>query len=501
MRGAWVLAGLVVLVGCDGESPTDAGPPGEDAGASFDAGPVTGMDSGAPMDAGPMGDSDAGPFPDGRPPPDPPPMFDAGSDAGPAFARSWGAPAPLEMEAGQARDVYAGMDSAGDAFVAFSQLSGGRMSAFALRYTAGGFGAPVPLESTDMQGANVRGLAVSGAGDAIVPLVMTRVTSRFRYDLFATRLSSASGSWGPLDPLSGMGSNTNHATAGGSPNGNAAAVWVESGAVRAARYVAGSGWSAVEVVRSSSASMVFPAVAVSDAGAVFAAWTENPGSRQTWAARFDPAMGSWSTPARLDTDDANGAQYPRVALRPDGSALVVWEQDDSFGQGGVWVSIYDPTGAAWSAPAGVESDRPHADRPEIATDATGDATVAWVHDRSRIFVSTLPMGGSSWSTPVEVATGVAPTSDFTNDSRINLGADTAGDVMVAYEADTGSMMEDLRVVRFDAAMGVWEAPVTVAPGRELFTRHVLAVAPAGQATLAWTERTGGMDDLWAARFE
>lgn len=283
--------------------------------------------------------------------------------------------------------------------------------------------------------------------------------------------------------------------------GTAIAVWRVGRRVSAARYQPTGGWqSPMELTAISSGSIVWPRVAINAGGDAVAVWTQNDGGRTIWSSRLTGSSGAWSTPERLDIIDTEDAQYPRPVLAGDGTALVVWEQRDAGGRASVWMNRYDPSGAAWDGAAVIEMESAHTDRPVIAMDGTGNATCVWVHDSSRLWANHYDASSETWgATPVEIATGVASSSDFTDHDRLNIGSDSAGNVVVIWEETATG--DTLMSARYDAAGAAWDAPVAAAAGRTSVLKRAFAMNASGVATLTWTENDGSSTDLWGLRLE
>ncbi|MBN1771932.1 MAG: hypothetical protein JXB32_11755 [Deltaproteobacteria bacterium] len=502
LAASFAMSGVGACGGDDTTTTDDGGVDGThdadtafDADAEVDEGPDADADEGADADADADADVDEGTDADA----DTDEGADADADAGPPVPPSWGTPVPLGAD--PATDPQAAIDDAGNATVVFERDSGGFESVWALRYevSSSAFGASVLLETDDTRYAASPDVGMDGAGTAVAIWAMTRTGSPTSgTDLYASERPAA-GAWTSPAGIEAESSNTLYGFLGAGRGGSAIAVWVGGRHVSAARFVVGDGWQTEVVLRpAGTASVVYPRVALNDAGDAVAVWTENDGGRTIWSSRFSAAGGTWTAAERLDTIDTADAQYPRPALAADGTALVVWEQDDAAGRASVWANRFDVTGGAWVGAAVVESETRHADRPVLAMDGTGNATCAWVHDLSRLWAVRWDAGTRSWGAPAELATGVASSSDFTDHDRLNIASDSAGNVTVLFETGTG---DGLASVRFDAASAAWTTPVAVLVGRGDLRTRSFAMNAAGVALLAWTEDGGSGSRLWAVRLE
>ena len=166
-------------------------------------------------------------------------------------------------------------------------------------------------------------------------------------------------------------------------NGNAIAVWQGVG-LRANRYAQGIGWGTAEDIRSDvTGGIGAPDVAVSPDGHAIAVWPQLDGTRtNTWANRYVPGDG-WGTAEIIETDDAGGVQWPQVAMDPDGNAVAVWLQSDGD-RTNIWANQYT-VGVGWAAAELIENeDLGDANFPHIAVDPDGKAIAVWSqHDGMR----------------------------------------------------------------------------------------------------------------------
>jgi len=95
-------------------------------------------------------------------------------------------------------------------------------------------------------------------------------------------------------------------------SGNLVAAWIDARTspahVRAARRPAGGAWSASVDVSPAPANVQSLALAVRPDGYAWAVWGDTRGSSQDiWGSRYDPNLGSWSAPLRLDDDPGTTA--------------------------------------------------------------------------------------------------------------------------------------------------------------------------------------------------
>ncbi|MEK6225545.1 MAG: RHS repeat-associated core domain-containing protein [Chloroflexota bacterium] len=103
--------------------------------------------------------------------------------------------------------------------------------------------------------------------------------------------------------------------------GNLTVVWIDARTtpahVRAARKPAGGSWSASIEISPSPANAQSLALSVRADGYAWAVWGDTRGTSQDiWGSRYDPYLGTWSTPLRLDDDPGTTAAQlnPTVAF-------------------------------------------------------------------------------------------------------------------------------------------------------------------------------------------
>jgi len=224
-------------------------------------------------------------------------------------------------------------------------------------------------------------------------------------------------------------------------------------------------------------------------GVTVVAWNEGRGDRRVVRARVR-RDGRWA-PARDLSDPAGRAAEPRVALAPDGGAVVAWRRDAGardqvveaarLGAGGRWrVRALGPVAGRARGLPRVPGPVPLG--PAAAAAAGGQAAVAWPErhggrDRVRLAVA----GPDGWSPAATVpARGQAGAPDLL------LGDD--GRVLLALEELDGV---DLALrVRSRAADGVWACCARLTRrGREGAAPR-LAVGPGG-AVAVWNATAQG----------
>ncbi len=351
----------------------------------------------------------------------------------------WGTAALIETDnAGDADSPQVVFDAIGDALVVWRQSDGTHTSIWSKRYTAGtGWGAALLLEADNANDAHSPQIASTANGTAVVVWVQTNGSS---YNTIRANRYTPGTGWGTAvaidtdsagyasDPQIAMDANgnavavwsksdgtrfnivanrysvgtgwgtaalieTNNVGSAYGPqvaldtNGNALAVWVqfdgENNKIVANRYTNGSGWGTPTLIETgNAANAIAPQLAFDAGGNALAVWSQYNGTRYNiWSNRYTDGIG-WGTAALIETDDAGHASDPQIAFDASGNALAVWRQSDGA-RTNILANGYT-SGTGWGTAVLVESDNGSADKPQIASEADGNAMVVWPqHDGTR----------------------------------------------------------------------------------------------------------------------
>jgi hypothetical protein len=221
-------------------------------------------------------------------------------------------------------------------------------------------------------------LAVDPAGDAV--LVMY-------YEGAMEAVSrSAGGSWGGVETVKSGGSvRIQQPQLAISANGEAAVVWANgssgSATIEAARMDAAGIWGNAEVLPAVGANLEQPSIAIDDAGAATAVWT-NRGFSGGWAfesATQDPG-GSW-TAAPAYTVPAYSFE-PQIKLMPSGAATVLWWPWREAASHYAVAAAERAADGTWGPELDLGDEGEEIYFPVFTTDAAGGVTVAWMSEGS-----------------------------------------------------------------------------------------------------------------------
>jgi hypothetical protein len=248
------------------------------------------------------------------------------------------------------------------------------------------------------------------------------------------------------------------------------------------------------------------------------------------------ASTGWQPPTVLAPPTQVYGAPVNVAIDAEGNALAVWAAPGSSGNE-VVLSSYRRAGSDhWPAPQTLGESRLFvSDKPAVAFDAAGNVIVAWVGPAARqIMASTRSATAGRW-TP---ATQVSPPGEGSAFGPPLLGVDAAGDAVLTWTAGTppsccvgevsyrpaggnwhpptklrggpaglavasdGSMLltylDGDVVDAITGVSGAWDAPVDLGHERGNFWPPAAAIAPGGDAAVAWTTEEHGNNIVYGA---
>lgn len=186
-------------------------------------------------------------------------------------------------------------------------------------------------------------------------------------------------------------------------SGNAAAVWIEGGIPKGATKPFGGSWTASTSLSSSGATS--PAIAVSSAGDVIAAWVRSNNIETS----TKPFGSAWQTHVSIT---GTASTVPSIAIGGAGSAIrafLVWD-DTSSGTNVVYSSNKLIAGS-WSTKQIISDINHNAGYPSVAVDANANATAVWYRynvstiNYSQVVVQTAcrPISTGVWSQPSDIS--------------------------------------------------------------------------------------------------
>ena len=236
-------------------------------------------------------------------------------------------------------------------------------------------------------------IELDNAGSALNPEVAVDVNGNAiavwqqsdgtRDNILSNRFSA--GTWGAAVPIeTDNAGNARNPRIAFDANGNAIAVWFQSDGTRnnitANRYVAGSSWGIAQPIETDNAGHAeYPRIAFDTNANATVVWHQSDGTRfNIMANRYTAGIG-WGTAQLIETDDAGNAGFPRIAADANGNAIAIWQQTDAV-RTNIWTNRY-VAGTGWGTAQLVETDNagPAID-PQIAIDSDGYAIGVWTQN-------------------------------------------------------------------------------------------------------------------------
>jgi len=144
----------------------------------------------------------------------------------------------------------------------------------------------------------------------------------------------------------------------------------------------------------------------------------------------------FSTPKNV-SNNSDFSFTPQLAVDLGGNIYVVWEDDTDTNSNILFSRSTD--GGTFSAPKGVSNSAGFSFNPRIAVDSGGTINVVWQDSpdffrTSNVFLSRSNDGGNTFSTPINLSQTIV--SAFYSVPQI--AVDTAGNISVVWESDTGN---------------------------------------------------------------
>ncbi|RJF96460.1 hypothetical protein D3870_21820 [Noviherbaspirillum cavernae] len=402
-------------------------------------------------------------------------------------------------DADTARDPQIAVDAGGNALAVWSQSDGTRFNILANRYTAGsGWGSAQAIETGNASGAFVPHIAIDAGGNAIAVWCQTDGT---RFSIWANRYSAGSG-WGSAQLIeSDNASDAYDPRIAFDAAGNALVVWTQSDGTRfnvwANRYTVGTGWGAAQLIETDNAGdALFPRIAIDGSGNALAVWQQSDGAQIDIRANRYTVGAGWGTAQLIETGNAGDARLPQIAFDASGNALAVWTQSDGT-RYSIWSNRYT-AGSGWGTPQLVETDNAdHAFDPQIAIDAGGNALAVWTQsDGTRVNVwANRYTTGKGWGTAQ-----LLETENGGDASNPQIAFDAAGNALAVWTQDDGTR-NNIWGSRYATATG-WR---TARPIQSRKDEHAgltqIAIDASGNALAVWQQNDGTRDNIWVNRFD
>jgi len=184
---------------------------------------------------------------------------------------------------------------------------------------------------------------------------------------------------------------------------------------------------------------------------------------------------------------------PQLAVDLGGNIYVVWE-DDTNTNNNILFSRSTDSGATFSAPKNLSNSSGFSFSPRIATDTHGGINVVWedaTPGNLDVMFSHSTDGGLTFSTPINVS------NDAADSSALQIIADTAGNLFVAWENDT----LNLAIIFSRSTDGgvTFSTPARVSANAGASVSPQMAVDPGGNISVVWVDVTFGHSDISFSR--
>ena len=366
---------------------------------------------------------------------------------------------------------------------------------------------------------NIRpAIAMNAAGDATV------VWAPNAFGPYTSSRYTAGGGWGSLESppeasVSGLVRIDRDVAIGG--DGRSMLVWAMT--PEAAQHTSAAGWDTTSLALNpaSTNDAEYVSIAANESGTVIAVWKHNdPGSVSTDHLMFsvyDPATEQWSD---ADYIVLQGAPIllPDVAINEDNVAVAVWRE------GSVRASVYDPAAKTWSEPIEITAElspgiHQFGYGPRVAIDAAGNAIAVWdtapslgTSSVGDVWTARYDAVTEQWSDPIVLDVAVLDAT------HAQIAMDAAGNAFVVWMQDNDATdgfndTFDIRARRYDAATEQRSPEVLVQDTNTRVTSAsinlsyesidipALAVDPAGNALLAWSEEINGEYVIRGSRYD
>jgi len=324
--------------------------------------------------------------------------------------------------------------------------------------------------------------------------------------LFAPGSAQAAPTWLSPVGISAGGTMANEAHVAFDAQGDAVSVWqrklpdAEGGktVVQTSTHPAGGVWSAPEIISAPDGDTLGAQLAVDPQGNAVAVWQRAAGNLSVVQASSRPAGGAWSAPLDL-SDPAQFANEAKVALDPQGMAMVLWSIAPSISAKPIIQSRTRAAGGDWGPVQNVSSvgDDSYNSNLQFALDAHGNAVATWLRSAPPATVvqaATRPAGGA-WSASPQ------PLSDPGAEARFaDVGLDAQGNAVAVWQARGNTTNTEIVLARVRPAAGGgaddgWSAPQQISANDQSAQVPLLIVDPMGDATVVWVHKvtTPGID--------
>lgn len=403
----------------------------------------------------------------------------------------WEAPQAISRYDQHAGNPQVAMDRNGNAMAVWTQWEGTSNNIWANRYVKGGGWETAKLIDTASYDAYLPQVAMDQSGNAIAVWYQSNGTA---YHIQAARYAAATG-WDPvirtLDASEQGAVNPQLAMA---PGGNAMVLWQQTDAagasIRAARYVTGSGWETATAITPPSDQYGEHKLAMDGSGNAVAVWSKPVDNYwRLFASRHDGT--GWGSIQPIE-NGTESAYFHTIAMDPGGNAMVLWQQDNGIHQV-IYANRY-ANGTGWGTSTSLTSASEYANYPRVAMDPNGDAVAVWQQsDGTRNNIVTMRYSnGAGWGAaqPAE--------SDPGDTSQPVVAMDASGYAIAVWQQADSIGRYAIRANVFTLGWRASQAIENHVSGSSDLPQ--LAMDGNGNAMAVWQQPNGGFTGIFASRY-
>ncbi len=384
-------------------------------------------------------------------------------------------------------------------------ISGGALFPVAVAGTAAA-APPAPwATATTITGTNseawVKDLVIAADGSAVA--LWNQRSGTFGRKLYAAVRPADSDTWSTPHLLTTTPTEAGDTKLIASADGTITAAWIEfpnetapgsggleSRLVSAVLSAGQSAWSAPFALVTADQSLTVDGIDLAEGkdGAVTAAWSARPTSNTKWevSSATRVAGGSWSAAVQVSTAAADGAiaSNPEVAVSPDGTIVIAYDHwDGRLGLSTVRTVSRLASAAEWGTPALVTEPRQGMSRPQISAADDGSMTLVWAGKKEEseaytIYAATRDDAAAPWG----AAQPVSSTDSLVETPEPLVAPD--GDVTLVWVDRTTTY--STRTATRDAADGSWSAARTLSTGY-VPEQYDASIGADGTVRAIWTQ--------------
>ncbi|HJZ62799.1 MAG TPA: PKD domain-containing protein [Candidatus Acidoferrum sp.] len=252
-------------------------------------------------------------------------------------------------------------------------------------------------------------------------------------------------------------------------------------------------FSAAKNVSNNSDFSFTPQMAVDSAGNIYAVWEDDAANNNNILFSSSTDGGAtFSAPKNLS--NTSGFPFnPRIFVGSDNNISVVWE-NTTPGNLDIFYSHSADGGTTFSAPLNVSNDSADSASPQVAADSAGNVFVVWESDtgaRGILFSRSLD-AGNSFSAPVMLSTNTG------GSMAPQMALDPAGNINVVWEDDILSA-SDITFSRSQDHGATFSAPKSLSHNVGNSNSAMIAVDLSGNINVVWENDSPGNFDIFYTR--